>query len=105
MFSLYASLFCLMALMLVQRELVPFDSRLIQGVSSLSFSTQQACLAYGLYKGVSSLSFSIKQACLAYGLYKGVCSLCLLFSKLVLLLIWSRDFVPFSLYCWSPASF
>jgi L-asparagine transporter-like permease len=28
----------------------------------------------------------------ALSLYKGVCSLCLLFSKLVLLLIWSRDF-------------
>jgi hypothetical protein len=70
-----------MALMLVQGNLFP----LIQGVCSLSFSFQQACLAYGLYKGV--------------------CSLCLLFSKLVLLLIWSRDFVPFSLYCWSPAHF
>jgi len=75
MFSLYASLFCLMALMLVQRELVPFDSRLIQGVCSLSFPIQQACLAYGLYKGVCSLSFSVQQACLAFDLVKGLCSL------------------------------
>jgi hypothetical protein len=58
-----------------------------------------------LIPGVCSLSFSIQQACLAYGLYKGVCSLCLLFSKLVLLLNWSRDFILFSLYCWSPAHF
>jgi hypothetical protein len=81
MFSLYASLLCLMALMLVQESLFP------------------------LIQGVCSLRFSIQQACLAYGLYKGVCSICLLFSKLVLLLIWSRDFVTFSLYCWSPAHF
>jgi hypothetical protein len=64
-----------MALMLVQRELVPFDSRLIQGVCSLSFPIQQACLAYGLYKGVCSLSFSVQQACLAFDLVKGLCSL------------------------------
>jgi hypothetical protein len=44
------------------------------------------------FQGVCSLSFPIQQACLAYSLYKGVCSLCLLFSKFVLLLIWSRDF-------------
>jgi len=94
MFSLYASLFCLMALMLVQREPVPFASRLMQGVCSLSFSIQQACLAYGLYKGVCSLSFSsvswsslwfvqgsmfplhfVQQACLALDLVKGLCSL------------------------------
>jgi hypothetical protein len=28
-----------------------------------------------------------------------------MFSKLVLLSIWSKDFVPFSLYCWTPAPF
>jgi hypothetical protein len=83
-----------MALMLVQREPVPFASRLMQGVCSLSFSIQQACLAYGLYKGVCSLSFSsvswsslwfvqgsmfplhfVQQACLALDLVKGLCSL------------------------------
>ena len=58
-----------------------------------------------LMRGVCSLSFYIQQASLAYGLYKGVCSLCFRFSKLVLLLFWSRDIVPFPLYCWSPASF
>ena len=84
MFSLYASLFSLMALLLVQGSLFPLIM-LIQVVCSLSFFIQQACLAYGLYKGVGSL--------------------CLLFSKLVLLLIWSRDFVPFSLYCWSSTPF
>jgi len=38
-------------------------------------------------------------------LIQGACSLSFLFSKLVLLLIWSRDFVPFPLYCWFPALF
>jgi len=46
-----------------------------------------------------------QQACLAYGLFKGAYSLWFLFSKLVLLMFCSRDFVSFFLYCWSLAYF
>jgi hypothetical protein len=48
------------------RELVPFDSRLIEGVCSLSFSIEQGSLF--------PLSF-VQQACLAFALVKGLCSL------------------------------
>jgi hypothetical protein len=81
----------------------------VRTVLSTGATVWMLCLlSYGLMLVQGSLFPFIvlfQQSCLAYGLFKGACSLYFLFSKLVLLMICSRDFVPFFLYCWSPAYF
>jgi hypothetical protein len=92
MFSLYASLFSLMALMIVPGSLFSLIlfSKLVllmactrESVPFAFCSASLSCL--WLVQGSLFPLLSVQQACLAFDLVKGLCSL--------------------SLYCWSPAHF